>query len=163
MADLKPEDTALPSGSESTDALPVKKGDDFIGEFEVMDLNPIKTEQFFIGVSSGDREKGKMLSTTIKGPFSFYEMVEEVGVMWQQEQHHAAVYIANTERNKKNKHLDKNTIDYLEANWETLVTDGLLSGAFDEGADVDYTCTVGINEADPEGDPRFAEEEDASE
>ena len=162
MADLKPEDTAMPSGSES-EGLLVKKGDDFIGEFEVMDLNPIKQESFFIGVSSGDPEKGKMLSTTIKGPFDFYEMIEEVGVMYKEHQHHAAVYIANKERNKKNKHLDKNTIDYIEANFESLVTDGLLEGAFDEDKDVDYTCTVGINEADPEDDPRFAGEEDASE
>lgn len=164
MSNLKPEDTAMPSGSDSTDTLPVKKGDDFVGEFETMDLNPIKGENFFIGVSTGDREKGKMLSTTIKGPFNFYEMLEEVGIMWKDHMHHSAVYIASKERDKKNKHLDRNTIDYIEANWENLITEGLLAGAFDEDQDVDYTCTVGINEADTEDDPRFAEEEsDASE
>lgn len=163
MSDLQKQDTSIESGTESMDQLPVKKGDDFIGEFEVMDLKPIKGETFFIGVSSGDREKGKMLSTTIKGPYTFYEMLEEVGVMWKQHQHHATVYISNKEREKKNKHLDRNTIDYIEANFESLITAGLLEGAFDNYDEQDFTCTVGINEADADGDPRIAEEENDSE
>lgn len=157
---LTGDDKSVGNNAQQSDNLPVKKGDDFIGEFEVMDLTKIKNKQFFIGVAQGEREKGKMLSTTIKGPYTFYEMLEEVGVMYKEHQHHAAVYFANKDRNQKNEFLDRNTVDYIEANWEQLITEGLLSGAFD-GDDVEYTCQAGINEASTEGDPRFEEEEDA--
>jgi len=130
-------------GSESKE-LEVNKDPNFIGEFANMDLTPLKDKTFFIAVRTGDPEKGKFLPTTIKGPYDFYEMAEEVGTMWRDHQHHACAYFASKDRNAKNKFLDKNSIDYIEASFEDIVTDGLLTGAFDE----DFDCLVGINEID---------------
>jgi hypothetical protein len=157
MSTLTNEDKSIPSGAEQADSLPVKKGEDFIGEFENMDLSNLQDKTFFVGVNSGDREKGQMLSTTIKGPYNFYEMIEEVGIMWKEHLHHAKVYFASKDRTEKNKFVDRNTVDYIEANWENILTDGLLAGIFDEE---EYTCQAGVNEADPEGDPRFADDEE---
>ena len=51
--------------------LPVKAGDDFVGELETMDLTELKDKQFLVSVSQGDRSKVKYLCSTIRGPYSF--------------------------------------------------------------------------------------------
>ena len=139
------------SGIQTPEAkkLEVNKDPNFIGEFATMDLSPLKDKTFFVAVRTGNPEKGKFLPTTIKGPYDFYEMAEEVGLMWREHQHHACVYFASKNRTAKNKFLDRNTIDYIEASFEDIVTEGLLTGAFD-AFDADFDCIAGINEVDDE-------------
>lgn len=131
----------------SSKTLPVNKDPNFIGEFEKMDLAPLYDKLFFIGASTGDREKGGILVSSIKGPYDFYEMVEEVGTMWREQLHHAKVYLCSKERNKRNQFLDTNTIDYIEANYQDLIMYGLLADQLDHDAD-EFTCTAGVNEMD---------------
>jgi hypothetical protein len=132
--------------------LPVKQTDDFFAPIEVMDLSPLKDQMFLVAVSQGDRNKGRFLSTTTHGPYNYLEMIEEVGIMWQQEQHHAKVVICEKDRSKPIKTLDQNTIDYIEEHYENLLMEGFLEGAFDDKKE--YTCKVGISEADIDDDPR---------
>jgi hypothetical protein len=128
----------------SDNNLPVKSTEEFLAENEVMDLSPLKSETFLVAVSTGDRNKSKFLSTTVRGPYSYTEMLEEVGVMWKEHQHHAKAVILSKERNARLKTLDENTIDYIECHYLDLITDAMLEGAFDK----EYTCRVGLIEAD---------------
>lgn len=134
--------------------LPVKDSESFLAEFETMDLGPIKDKVFLVAVSTGDRGKTKFLSTTVHGPYNFVEMVEEVGIMWTEHQHHAKVLICEKARNKRANILDENTIDYIECHYADIVTDAMLDGTFD--AEKEYTCQVGIIEAPSDDDPRNA-------
>lgn len=124
--------------------LPVKQGDDFIGEFETMNLDELRDKTFLVSVSREDRSKGKFICTTIHGPYDFYEMCEEVGTMWKEHQHHAKVYLAQKDRYKAARYLDENTVDYIEAHYDDIIMEGLLEGVFDENKE--YTCRAGINE-----------------
>lgn len=135
--------------------LPVNKDKDFVGEFEKMNLDELRNGTFLVAIGQGDREKGRFMSSTVRGPYDYFEMIEEVGYMWSQEQHHAKVIFVNKDREKPNKFLDTNTTDYIEANWEDLAAEILL---MDDEAE--YTCRAGINENDASEDPRTAGNED---
>lgn len=138
----------------STADLPVKTGDDFLGEFEVMDLSALKGETFLVAASTGDRNKGKFLSSTVRGPYTFEEMCEEVGVMWTEQQHHAKVVICTRKRTDPIKSLDENTTDYIEANFTDIITESMLAGVFD--GEKEYTCRAGIVEGDLSEEPAKA-------
>lgn len=124
--------------------LPVKTDEDFVAEFEKMNLDELRDKQFLVSVSRGDRNKHDFLTSQIRGPYTFEEMCEEVGVMYMNEQHHAKVVLCNKDRNAKVKTLDENTVDYIEAHYGDIITDSLLAGVFDEVPD--YTCKAGIVE-----------------
>ena len=141
----------------SDNELEVNKSKDFVGEFEKMNLDALRDEQFLVAIGTGDREKGKFLSSTIRGPYDYFEMIEEVGYMYSNEQHHAKVLLVNKEREKPNKFLDENTTDYIEAHWQDLAAEILL-----EDDEEDYTCRAGINENDPSEDPRTAKVDDGA-
>lgn len=136
---------------QATQSLPVKTGDDFVGELEVMDLSELKGKIFMIGCSTGDRNKPKFLCTTLRGPYTFEEMVEEVGVMWKEQQHHAKVIIPTKKRDEPVKCLDENTVDYIEAHYADIVVESMLDGVFD--GEKEYTCRAGIVEADLSEEP----------
>lgn len=136
---------------QATQNLPVKTGDDFIGELEVMDLSELKGQIFMVGASTGDRSKPRYLCTTLRGPYSFEEMIEEVGVMWKEQQHHAKVILPTKKRNEPVKCLDENTVDYIEANYLDIITESMLEGVFDDIKE--YTCRAGIVEADLSEEP----------
>lgn len=141
--------------------LPVKQTDEFIADLEVMDLTELKEKTFLVGVSSGDRSKHKFLCTTIRGPFTFTEMCDEVGNMWYNYQHHAKVLVCEKDRKKPIKVLDENTIDYIEANFTDIITESMLEGIFDNQAKL-YTCRAGLVEDDMKEHPK-AEEKKAEE
>ena len=46
--------------------LPVKTGDDFVGELETMDLGELKDRQFMVAVSNGDRSGVSFVCSTIR-------------------------------------------------------------------------------------------------
>jgi hypothetical protein len=141
----------LPVPAEN-DELPVK-GEGFIGELEVMDLSKLKDLTFIVGVSAGDRNKCKILASTIHGPYNFYEMCEEVGKMWKEQNHHAKATILNKNSKKTPKFLDENTIDYIEAHYFDIITEAMLDGVFDEQKE--YTCQAGIVEAEDPNAPQI--------
>ncbi len=141
----------------SDENLPVNKSKDFVGEWEKMNLDEIKEGSFLVAIGTGDREKSKFLSSTVRGPYDYFEMIEEVGYMWEQEQHHAKIIFMNQERDKPNKFLDENTTDYIEANWQDLAAEILL-----EDDKIEYTCRAGINLNDASEDPRTAEADDGT-
>jgi hypothetical protein len=148
---------SVPNNS-SAQELPVKSGEDFIGEFEVMDLSDLKDKTFVVSISSGSRDKIKFLASAVRGPYTFAEMAEEVGMMWKNEQHHAKVVILEKDRTKSVKFLDENTTDYIEAHFTDIVTESMLDGVFDDIKE--YTCRAGLIE-DAEG-VKKTEEKDAS-
>lgn len=143
--------------SEQNLNLPVKSGDEFIGELETMDLSELKNKQFLVAVNQGDVAKPKFVCSTIRGPYTFEEMCEAVGLMWREHQHHGKVILCQKDASKPLKYLDGNTIDYIEAHYEDIITEAMLDGIFDE--DKSYTCRAGVLESDNVDNP-MAEKQD---
>jgi len=141
--------------------LPVKTGDDFVGELETMDLGELKDKQFIVAVSNGERSGVTFVCSTVRGPYSFEEMCESVGVMWAKEQHHAKVIICQKDASAKPKYLDENTIDYVEAHFQDIITESMLDGVFDD--DKEYTCRAGIIDGDNSDNPMAAENREKEE
>ena len=132
--------------------LPVKETENFLADAEVMELSELKDKLFIVAVSQGDRNRCKFLSSTVHGPYTFYEMCEEVGTTWANFQHHSKVTILSKDSKRTPKFLDENTVDFIEAKYIDIITEGMLDGIFD--ADKEYTCKAGILEADSSDDPR---------
>lgn len=122
--------------------LPVKQGEDFVGELETMDLTELKDKQYLVAVNQGERSAVKFVCSTIRGPYTFEEMCESVGTMWKEHQHHAKAIVLQKDPSAKPIYLDENTIDYIEAHFQDIITESMLNGVFDE--DKDYTCRAGI-------------------
>lgn len=133
--------------------LPVKESDDFIAEFETMNLDNLRDKTFLVAVSNGDRNGPTFVCSSMYGPYDFYEMVEQVGCMWRNHQHHAKVIVCSKDPTKPQERLDKNTTDYIECHYDTIVVEGLVAGAFDK----DYTCKANLVDYTHEEDPRKTE------
>lgn len=131
--------------------LPVKTGDDFVGELETMDLSELKNRQFMVSVSNGPRSGVTFICSTIRGPYTFEEMCESVGGMWVKDQHHAKAIVCQKDPGTKPLYLDENTIDYIEAHFQDIITESLLDGVFDDVKD--YTCRAGLVEGDNSDNP----------
>ena len=137
--------------------LPVKKGDDFVGELESMDLSELKGKTFLVAVNQGDRSGVKFVCSTIRGPYSYEEMCETIGYMWMEHQHHGKAIILQKDASVAPQYLDENTIDYIEAHFQDIITESMLEGIFDDTKE--YTCRAGIVEGDNEDNPLSVKEE----
>lgn len=135
--------------------LPVKAGDDFVGELETMDISELKDKTYLVAASQGDRNDVKFVCSTIRGPFTFEEMCETVGMMWKEHQHHAKAIVLQKDIHAKPIYLDENTIDYIEAHFQDIITEAYLDGIFDENKD--YTCRAGIMVGSGEDNPLDAD------
>jgi len=134
-------------------AKPITQSEDFCAELHggSMDFSKLENESFIVAVNTGDRNKQKLLASTIRGPFDFYEMVESVGAMWEREQHHAKVFLLTKSFEEAPSFLDEGTIDYLEANWQDIVATGILEASLVEDDDELETIEaglIGVNEED---------------
>lgn len=126
----------------------------FIAEIETMDLSPLKDKTFLVAVSTGDRNKGRFLCNTVKGPYDFLSMVQAVYDMHKNHWHHAKAIILDTDADARVKYLDAGTIDYIEAKAPDIIFDETL------GKEIlgDFTCRAGIIEHEQESIPEKAEE-----
>lgn len=131
--------------------LPVKTGDDFVGELETMDISALKGQMYIVAPSMGDRNEVKVISSGIRGPFTFEEMCEVVGTMWKEHQHHAKAIVLQKDPHAAPLFLDENTIDYIEAHFQDIIVESMLGGAFDEVKD--YTCRAEIAVGDGSDNP----------
>jgi len=106
----------------------VTQQDDYCAELDgrKIDFGPLVEKTFLVAVNTGDRNKPKLLASTMRGPFEFYEMCEAVGSMFQNEQHHSKVFILEKSFDVGISFLDEGTIDYIEANWQDIVSTGIL-------------------------------------
>jgi hypothetical protein len=131
-----------------------EENNDYIGgEFEEMDLTDLEDEVFLVACNTGDLDKPKFIPESICGPFDFYEMCETVGNWWIDQQIHAKAMIPSKTMGEPPKVLDPNTIDYIEARFEDILAEGLLSGRLLE--DKEFTCKAGfidIEEDEEEGE-----------
>ena len=128
-------------------AAPVTQDEDYCAELDgrKMDFEYLHEHTYIVAVSTGPRDKPKLLASTMRGPFDFYEMVEAVGSMYQREQHHAKVYVLEKSFEKGIFFLDEGTCDYIEAYWEDIITEGLLEDAiFGDDEDVIKAGTMDI-------------------
>jgi hypothetical protein len=116
----------------------------FLAEAEVMDLAPIKEKMFAVAVGTGDPESVKFLCKTVHGPYSFVEMVQEVGEMWVQHQHHAKAVVLEKDPKARVVVLNANTIDYIEAHYNDIIMEEMLKGTFDPNKE--FTCVAGTVE-----------------
>lgn len=136
-----------------TVAKPMTQDEDFCAELYGgnMNFSKLMDEKFIVAVNTGDRNKQKLLASTIRGPFDFYEMVESVGAMWEREQHHAKVYIMTKDFEVAPSFLDVGTIDYIEANWQEIVAQGILEEeliGFEDDEEVIDAGAIEVNDED---------------
>jgi len=126
----------------SNQNLPVTQQEDFIAELEEgnMDLSALYDKSFVVAVNTGDRNRCKLLASTLRGPYDFTEMVEQVGKMYRDNQHHAKVTILHREENKRASFLDAGTTDYIEAHWENIV----FESAFESALNQERTIKAGV-------------------
>jgi len=125
--------------------LPVKKTEEFLAEVEVMDLSHLKNGSFIVAVATGDGKAFKLLGSTVHGPYSFVEMLQEVGDMWATHQHHAKVIILDRNPASATQVLDENTVDYIECHYNDIIVEEMIGGAFDNK---EFTCKAGMLEDD---------------
>ena len=138
-----------------SEELEVGNPETFLGEFEIMDLSELKDKLFLVAISSGDPAKLKYIPESIHGVFGFYEMVDRVHAMWKIHLHHAKVIIPSKTMNEPPRFLDECTIDYIESQGPSIITEGMLGG---EDLVSDFTCKAGIMEAENAGLPEKKEE-----
>jgi hypothetical protein len=113
----------------------------FVPQIETMDLRDLYDHVYIVAVSTGARDDGRLLAKTIHGPYSFDEMVGEVGRMWTESQDNAKVYILEKDHKKKPKWLDAKTIDYIQAKYVDIIMERMIGSA-----DQDFTCAAGLVE-----------------
>jgi len=140
-----------------SDVLTEEGKDNFLAEVEVMDLSPIREKVFLVAVGTGAPNKVKFLCSTIRGPYNFTEMVQEVGDMWTTHQHHAKVIVPSKDASQPVEILNENTIDYIECHYNDIITEEMLGGAFDEKP---FTCRAGTSNDTDHPDPRLAKKEE---
>lgn len=135
-----------------TVAKPLTQSEDFVAELMdgSIDFSSIEDKQFLVAVNTGNRNKPLLLASTMRGPFGFYEMVESVGCMWEREQHHAKVYVLTKSFDESSQFLDEGTVDYIEANWDSMITTGIFETAVWD--DDDVTIPAGLINACAEDD-----------
>ena len=114
---------------------------EFIAEFEKMDLSNLVGKIFSVAVSQSERDDHAFLCSTLRGPMDFFEMVEDVGTMWAKKSLHAHVLIMEKDRDKPQEWLDENTIDYIEAHYVDICLEGVITG---ELTDEEFTCEAKI-------------------
>lgn len=131
----------VPNTSVAVPTIDPQSDENFVAEFANMNLDPLRDKSFFVAVNTGDRNKCKLLASTIRGPYEFLEMVEEVGYMFEQEQHHAKIVVATKDRTKPVQFLDQKTTDYIEAHYTNIIADGILEDAI-MGSNEPYTHTA---------------------
>ena len=130
-AEQKKQDKKAAKSTTQQAAVPVTQDPEYCAELDgrSMDFTSLLDKVFVVGVHTGDRNKPKLLASTMHGPYDFYEMVEAAGCMYAREQHHAKVFILDKDATKAARFLDEGTIDYIEANWQEIITTGLLEEA----------------------------------
>jgi len=145
-------------------ATPVQQNpaDDFIGEFAVMDLTPLKDKLYMVSVGTGEPGKGKFLCSSPHGPYDYLEMIQEVGMMWAEHQHHACAILLTKNNKERVKVLDARTIDYIEAQWENIIAESILEDALAEPPA--FTHTAGFSDVtfDAAANPQLQEKKDLS-
>jgi hypothetical protein len=122
--------------------LPVKKRDEFLAEVESMDLSKIKDNKFLVAVATGDPDSVKFLCSTIRGPYEFTEMLQEVAEMWNTHQHHARVVVCERDNSKRVRTLDANTVDYIECKANDIIMEEMIAAAQEQ----EFTCQAGLVE-----------------
>lgn len=130
--------------------LPTGNPEKFVGELEKMNLQSLKGKMFGVAIGTGARDKMKFLCSTLRAPLDFYQMVEMIGSIIEQQQLHAKAFVLSQELSKPMQFLDECTIDYIEANYMDIIADGLLDGSLDDGTP--YTCRAGF--LDPEDEDK---------
>ena len=127
--------------------LPHGDPETFIGEHQEVDLTKLKDKTFMVAQASGDPKGPKYVCSTIRGPYNFYGMAEEVGMMWQEDQVHAKALIISENRADTISWVDECSIDYIEANFGNIIVEEMLMGDLPE---VEYTHQARIINEDDE-------------
>ena len=131
-------------------SLPVKDPETFLGEMEEMDLSDLRDKVFGVAIGNGKRNTTSFMCHTLRAPLGFYEMVEMVGNIYEDQQLHAKAFMLNSDIRKSNVYLDECTIDYIEARYMDIITDGMLDGTL--SAQKEFTCKAGFFEEAAEED-----------
>ena len=118
----------------------------FLGELETMDLSKLEDKTFMVAISNGERNKYSFLCTSLTGPFDFYEMIEKDANTNRHPQLHAKAMICTKDLCVAPQILDENTIDYIEARCDDILTSAFIGGLLDSE---EFTCEAGFNAVEP--------------
>lgn len=147
-SEVKQQDKQNSKDKPDTGAKPITQEEDYCAELDgrKMNLEKLKGHQYLVAVSTGPRNKPKLLASTIRGPFDFSTMVEAVGSMYEREQHHAKVFKLTDSFEEPIFFLDEGTIDYIEAYWQDIVMEEELEAAiFGDDEDTIEAGTISQN------------------
>lgn len=108
---------------------------------ERMDLSRLLDKTFVVAVNRGHPDLSGLLVTSMHGPFSFDEMLGEVGRMHLGDED-AKVVLLEKDVAAKVKWLDAKTIEYIQFNYADLIIERMLNEQFDKP----YTCEAGLVE-----------------
>lgn len=125
--------------------LPYPNPENFVGEFEEVDLSKLKDKTFGVAIGLGDREGSKYACSTLMAPLDFYEMVEAVAGVWQTEQLHAKAFILKKDLQKGLELLDPCTIDFIEARYLDILAEMVF-----EESEKEFTCQAKLLEVKDE-------------
>lgn len=142
-------------GSVKIDSAKDTTASTFIADFERMDLSPLFEKNFMVAVNTEDRNSPPGLCSTLRGPYKFIDMVQQVANMWNKEVHHAMVYVCHTNNKQMTPFLDSGTVEYLEAHADSIIFDHTIGR---EILGDEFTCVAGII-ARSEDDEDEADEE----
>lgn len=117
--------------------------EDFFPQAENMDLRELYDKVFVVGINSGPQDDGYMIVKSMHGPFTFEEMVGEVGRLWSEETMNSKVYVLEKDHKIKSKWLDSKTTDYIQAKYMDIIVAKLV---FSENAE-DFTCKATMLES----------------
>lgn len=119
----------------------------FIPTFEEMNLSALYDKTFAVAVATGDPSGQMYLPTTLRGPFNFDDMVNEVMSIWR-ELDNAKVILLEKDRSKRFITLDPVTVEYIQMRGEDI----LIERIFGISADKKFTCEAGITAEEVEKD-----------
>jgi hypothetical protein len=133
----------------SNSDLPYPNPETFVGAFERMDLSELRQNQFLVAINTGNPTSPDFICRSVRGPYSLSEMAEEVGIMWRDQLHHAHVTVLQKDRNAKARWLSPEVVDYIEQNFEDIITEEFLGNFTGE-----FTCRAQIFDTDTEPKPQ---------
>ena len=100
-----------------------------------MDMRELYEQKFAVAVSTGNLDDYGLIITSLKGPYDFSDMVNEVLRLHEQKDN-AKVVLMSTNLEKKTKLLSPETIEYIQHNGADILLEETF-GLVDEKG---YNC-----------------------
>lgn len=122
--------------------------ENFVGDFEEMDLSELQGKMYGVAVGIGTRDTRMFMCDSLMAPLDFWQMIEAVGMIYTEQQIHAKAFILKQKLDEKAVFLDEFTIDFIEARYMDILAEGMLNDSLD--SEKQFTCRAGFIQDEPE-------------